>query len=137
MTIPGITDARTRADLIGFLESAAARGAAPPAMAQQGGGMGGMGGMMGGGRVPNLKQATPALRVTAIRYCRDSYHVVTADGETHDFWERNLRLKTDSSGDGPPKGPPALAPAGMMGDPRPPTFAPPHEISTPIQPGSP
>src|SRR5258708_436829 len=70
MTIPGITDARTRADLIAFLESAAARGAAPPAMAQQGGGMGGMGGMMGGGRVPNLKQATPALRVTAIRYCR-------------------------------------------------------------------
>lgn len=92
-----------------------------------------MGGMMGGGQVPNLKQPTPAQRVTSIRYCRDSYHVVTADGEAHDFWERNLRLKTDSSEDGPSKGAPALVRAGMMGDRGDVIFAAPEEISRTIK----
>jgi hypothetical protein len=32
------------------------------------------------------------------------------------FWERNLRLKTDASDDGPEKNAPALVDAGMMGD---------------------
>jgi len=32
------------------------------------------------------------------------------------FWERNLRLKTDSSKVGPQNGAPALVPAGTMGD---------------------
>ena len=36
--------------------------------------------------------------------------------KTRAFWERNLRLKTDSSDDGPQKGVPALVPAGMVGD---------------------
>ena len=30
--------------------------------------------------------------------------VTTADGTTSDFWERNLRFKTDSSDEGPEKG---------------------------------
>ena len=137
MTFPGIKDAQARADLIAFLERAAAPGAMPPATAQRGG-MGsmegrGVGGMMGGGQVPNLKQLPPAQRVTAIRYCRDSYHVVTADGQTREFWERNLRLKTDSSDDGPPKGSPVLVRAGMMGDRGDIIFADPDEISRTIK----
>jgi len=43
--------------------------------------------------------------------------------------ERNLRFKTDVSGDGPQKGAPALAPAGMMGDRADVIFAAPGEIS--------
>lgn len=79
--------------------------------------MGGMmGGMMGGGAVPNLKRLAPEDRVQAITYCEDTYRVTTADGETREFWERNLRFKTDSSVDGPEKGAPAIVGAGMMGD---------------------
>ncbi|MDT9136313.1 hypothetical protein RSW15_24580, partial [Escherichia coli] len=67
-------------------------------MAQQGG----MGGMMGdGGHDPNLKSLEPKVQVKAITYCHDNYRVTTADGKTRAFWERNLRLKTDSGKDGP------------------------------------
>jgi cytochrome c len=54
--------------------------------------------------------------------------VTTADGKTRKFWERNLRLKTDSSSDGPQKDSPALVPAGMMGDRADIIFADPAEI---------
>jgi cytochrome c len=67
--------------------------------------------------------------VQKITHCKDTYHVSTADGKTHDFWERNLRLKTDVSGDGPQKGAPALVSAGMMGDRADVIFAAPGEIS--------
>jgi cytochrome c len=76
--------------------------------------MGGM--MMGGGQVPNLKQLDPKDRVRSINRCGDTYKVATEDGKTRDFWERNLRFKTDVSADGPQPGIPALVPAGMMGD---------------------
>lgn len=99
MTFAGIKDTRQRADLLAFLKGATQKGAAQSA--QQGGLMGGMGGMMGGGQVPNLKKLDPADRVQAITYCKDTYTVTTANGQTHKFWERNLRLKTDASGDGP------------------------------------
>jgi cytochrome c len=92
-------------------------------------GMGGMGGMMGGGRVPNLKKLDPEDRVQAVSYCKDTYTITTADGQTRKFWERNLRLKTDSSGDGPQKNAPALVGAGMMGDRADVIFADPSEIS--------
>jgi cytochrome c len=126
MTFPGVKDDRARADLIAFLKEATKPGAAPPPAAQQGGGMGGM---MGGQQVPNLKTLEPDDRVTSITYCRDTYRVTTAAGETHEIWERNLRLKTDSSGTGPAKGAPALVGAGMMGDRADVIFAAPEEIS--------
>jgi cytochrome c len=63
----------------------------------------------------------------------DSYKVSTADGKTHDFWERNLRFKTDSSDDGPQKGAPAIVGAGMMGDRASVIFAAPEEISASIR----
>jgi cytochrome c len=129
MTFDGIKDDRQRADVLAFLKQATQPGAS---VAQQGGsmgGMGGMGGMMGGGRVPNLKHPDSEDRVKAISYCQDTYTVTTADGQTRKFWERNLRLKTDASGDGPEKNAPALVRAGMMGDRADVIFADPSEIS--------
>jgi cytochrome c len=131
MTFPGIKDARHRADLLAFLKDATQPGHAPATAAQRGGGqMGGMMGMMGrGGAVPNLKKLDADERVQAIAHCRDTYRVTTADGKTRDFWERNLRFKTDVSNDGPQKGAPAIVGAGMMGDRADVIFAGPEEIS--------
>ena len=89
-----------------------------------------MGGMMMSRGVPNLKTLDPEDRVRSLAYCRDTYEVTTADGQKHKFWERNLRLKTDSSEDGPMKGSPALVPAGMRGDRADVIFSAPDEIGT-------
>ncbi len=113
MTFPGMKDARQRADMLAFLKEASQPGHAPRA-AQGGNPMGGM--TMGGGAVPNLKTLDPQDRVQSINHCGDTYKVTTADGKMRDFWERNLRFKTDVSDDGPQKGAPALVDAGMMGD---------------------
>ena len=104
MTFPGIEDTRVRADLVAFLKDATQPGHAPPSMAEQGQSMGGMMGMMRGGAVPDLKKLASQDHVQAISYCGDTYHVTTADGKTRDFWERNLRFKTDSGSEGPEKG---------------------------------
>lgn len=95
--------------------------------------MGGM--MMGGGAVPNLKKIDPEDRVERIGHCGDTYKVTTADGKTRDFWERNLRFKTDVGDDGPQKGAPALVGAGMMGDRADIIFSSPEEISAFIRSG--
>ena len=84
---------------------------------------------MGGGSVPNLKQLDPEDRVQSIDHCGDTYKVTTADGKVRDFWERNLRFKTDVGADGPQKGAPAIIGAGMMGDRADVIFASPDEIS--------
>jgi cytochrome c len=125
MTFRGIKDERQRADLLAFLKEATKPGAPVAQLAPQGG----MGMMMGGGKAPNLKALDPEDRVQAISYCRDTYKVVTADGKTQLYWERNLRFKTDSSGDGPEKGTPAIVGSGMMGDRASVIFATPEEIS--------
>lgn len=122
MTFRGIKDARQRTDLLTFLKEATRPGAPTAQFAQQGG-------MMGGGGAPNLKKLDPEDRVQAIRYCRDTYRVTTADGKTQSFWERNLRFKTDSSGDGPEKNAPAIVGSGMVGDRASVIFATPAEIS--------
>jgi cytochrome c len=115
MMFKGISDAQTRADLIAFLNTASAGHAAGPAMASG---------------FQDLKKLGADRQVQAIRYCRDTYRVTTADGHTADFWEANLRFKTDSSNTGPPPGKPTLMPAGMMGDRASVFFASPDEIST-------
>src|SRR4051794_17694666 len=107
MPFNGIKDARARADLLAFLKEATEPGAVPQQNDQaqmggkggMGGMMGGMGGMMGGGGDSNLKNLEPARQVKAITYCHDSYRVITANGKTRHFWERNLRFMTDSSKD--------------------------------------
>ena len=130
MTFPGIKDAQQRADLLAFLKEATKKGAAQTAQGgPMGGMMGGMGGMMGGGQVPNLKKLYSAQRVQIITHCKDTYTVTTANGQSRKFWERNLRLKTDASNDGPEKNAPALVDAGMMGDRADVIFADPSEIS--------
>lgn len=121
MTFAGIRDAKARADLIAYLQAAGSGQAET-----QGDGM-------VSGEVPSLKQMTPDQQVTAIRYCGDTYSVTTGTGETQQFWERNLRFKTDSTADGPPKGKPALLGAGMMGDRASVIFADPSEISAFIE----
>ncbi len=127
MTFAGIKDAQPRADLLAFLKEATQKGGAQTA--QQGGPMGGMSSMMGGGGVPNLRKLDPAERVQAITYCKDTYTVTTANGQARKFWERNLRPKTDASGDGPEKNAPALVGAGMMGHRADVILAEPSEIS--------
>lgn len=130
MPFKGIKEAGVRADLLAFLKEASKPGAAEETAQNR---MNGMGGMMGGGTDRNLKDPTPNERVKAITYCHDTYRVTTADGKTRAFWERNLRLKTDSSKDGPQSGAPALVPAGMMGDRADVIFAAPEEISRTIE----
>jgi cytochrome c len=123
MVFPGIGDSEARADLIGFLREATQLNAAT---AQ---GMPNMGGMMGmGANVPNLKEAPASSQVKAITYCGDTYTLTTGDGETVQFWERNLRFKTDTSADGPPPGAPAIVGAGMVGDRASVIFAAPEEF---------
>ncbi len=85
---------------------------------------------MGRGQIPNLRTLEPEDRVQSMTYCKDTYTVTTANGEARKFWERNLRLKTDSSGDGPEKNVPAIVKAGMMGDRADVIFADPSEISS-------
>jgi cytochrome c len=130
MTFPGVKDARQRADLLAFLKQASEPGSAHATTAQRGRQMGsGMMGMMGDGGAPNLKQLEADERVAKVAHCRDTYRVTTADGKTRDFWERNLRFKTDASADGPQRGAPAIVGAGMMGDRADVIFAGPEEIS--------
>jgi cytochrome c len=127
MTFRGIPDPQSREDVIAYLKKASSIGAGK-LQTSEGGNMS-MGGMMGSAERPNLKKIEPAQEVKAIRQCRDTYHITTGDGETHDFWEPNLRFKTDSSNIGPPSGTPALLPAGMMGDRADIIFAKPEEMS--------
>jgi cytochrome c len=89
--------------------------------------------MMGGGPAPNLKTLAPETRVQAITYCGDTYRVTTSDGKAQEFYERNLRFKTDSGSDGPERGAPAILRAGMIGDRAQVIFAAPEEISALIK----
>ncbi len=124
MTFPGIREGRVRADLIAYLRevSAGRQVAESPRR----------GAMMGGSTL-NLKEVGKDHRVRAIRYCGDTYYVTTESGKTLPFWEFNLRFKTDSSPDGPPKGTPALIRAAMMGDRSFIIFYSPEEIGTMIK----
>lgn len=124
MTFPGLRNDQQRADLLAFLKAATQPG---HALSTQGQGRGM--GMMSGGQVPNLKKIDPTMQVSTITLCQDTYRVTTADGNTREFWERNLRFKTDSSDDGPGQGRPAILRAGMMGDRAAVIFALPEEIS--------
>lgn len=121
MTFPGLREKEARKDVAAFLQ-AASQGKAPKVEE-------GRGGMMMSKRKPNLKQAPPEAQVTAVEYCRDTYTIKTAAGTADKVWEFNLRLKTDSSKDGPLPGRPVVVGAGMQGDRVSVIFAAPSEIS--------
>lgn len=112
MIFRGIEDDQARADLIAFLalatapgghQSVVARGLAPPEYVE-------------GQRPEPLGQTSADQRVTALRHCRDSYFVTTADGAETPFWEMNVRLKLDTRATGPASDRPVIVGAGMMGD---------------------
>jgi cytochrome c len=126
MTFPGIPDATARADLIAYLEAATVHaGDTPPP---------GPGGMMGAQEMADLRRDMgPNNRIAAIRHCGDTYTVEVENGDAHQFWEFNLRFKTDSSERGPEPAHPVLIPAGMMGDRASVIFADPAEISAFIE----
>lgn len=129
MTFRGIEDDKTRQDLIAFLRLAMAPGGAKTVVAQRL-----VPESLARGQGPeDLSKATPAQQVTAVRYCQNSYFVITADGQEHPFWALNLRLKIDSSALGPKYGKPVLTGSGMQGDRASLVFSDPEQISAFIQ----
>ena len=129
MTFRGIKDDKTRQDLIAFLRLAMALDGAKAVVAQRLISEG-----LTRGQIPeDLSDAGPAQQVAAIRFCQNSYFVVTADGREHMFWALNLRLKTDSSVLGPKGGKPVLTGSGMQGDRASLVFSDPSQISVFIQ----
>jgi cytochrome c len=121
MTFPGVPDEKARSAIIAFLKQVG--GSQQTAQMPKDG----MPGMQR--TVPNLKNVEASSRIKTITYCHDTFKVTTTDGRTRDFWERNLRFKTDSSEDGPDKDAPAIVNAGMMGDRASIIFSSPEEIS--------
>jgi len=141
MTFPGIPDEKARNSVVAFLkaqsenpsdQSRAAQSAPSPMQGM--GPMQGTGPIQGMRAVPKLKTVDASSRVKSITYCRDTFTVTTEDGKTREFWERNLRFKTDSSDEGPDKEAPAILAGGMMGDRASVVFASPDEISKFIKP---
>jgi cytochrome c len=123
MTFAGVPDRGNRRDLIAYLEAVARGKRTAPTEGGAGAKMG-----MSSAKV-DLRNAPPQGQVTAIRHCRDTYAVTTADGKVERVWEFNLRFKTDSSALGPPPGKPVIVGAGMQGDRASVVFATPAEIS--------
>ncbi len=112
MTFRGIDDKKARGDLIAFLKVAMAPDGAKSLVAQ-----GLINAETARGQAPEpLATASPEDQVTAIRFCHDTFFVATADGKQRPFWEMNLRLKIDTSANGPRVGKPVLVPGGMQGD---------------------
>lgn len=120
MIFHGIGDKVERADLIAFLKGISDAGPGTAGRMPKG---------IAGRRTLDLKSLEPNNQVRSITHCADTYDVTTASGETHQFWEFNLRLKTDSSGSGPARGAPVIIPGGMRGDRVFIVFASPDEIS--------
>jgi len=116
MTLAPIRDATERRNIIAYLKQLASGNQETASGGRESTpGGGGMMGMMGSSDLADVSKPATAQQVTSVRYCRDTYQVTTADGNTLKFWEFNLRFKTDSTSNGPPSGKPVLLPAGMMG----------------------
>jgi cytochrome c len=122
MVFAGISEDEIRADLIAFLKDASD----PDSQTAEAAPMQGTMGMAAD--VPNLKEAPSSSQVKEIGYCGDTYTLRLGDGETVQYWERNLRFKTDASEDGPPEGSPVVVGAGMVGDRASVIFARPEEF---------
>jgi cytochrome c len=112
MIFRGMEDDDARANLLAFLAIAMAPGGDEAVLAQ---GLAPQEYVRG--QVPEpLTPAPAAQQVTAIRHCRESYFVTTADGAETPFFEMNVRLKLDTRETGPDAGKPVMVGAGMAGD---------------------
>ena len=112
MTFRGINNDKARADLIAFLHLALAPAGAKSVVAK-----GLLPAQLTRGQVAEpLNQAGPEEQVVSVRHCHNTFFVVTADGTERPIWEMNLRLKVDSSLNGPKGGNPVLVQSGMQGD---------------------
>lgn len=125
MTFQGLPDAEQRRDLIAFLRSVSETGGAAPDKPAEGM----PGGMMGQGELLDLKELEVNNQIASIGLCRDTYSVTAKTGEVYQFWEFNLRFKTDGSENGPLPEHPVIIPGGMRGDRAYVIFAAPSEIS--------
>jgi len=140
MTFRGLPDETQRRDLIAFLRSVSEKEGPSPdqqaesmsegMMGQSEGMMGQSEGMMGQGQMLDLKALEANNRIISISHCGDTYTVMPETGEAYEFWEFNLRFKTDASENGPMAGHPVIIPASMRGDRAFVIFAGPSEIST-------
>lgn len=111
MIFRGIEDETAREDLVAFLKIALKRETAKAAVAS-----GLIPDNLAQGQIPeNLSDVDASRRITAMRHCRSTYSITTADGHEQPYWETNVRLKTDASGRGPGSDP-VLVSSGMMGD---------------------
>ena len=126
MTFRGLQDKGQRRDLIAYLRSVSEKGGS--SSDQQAQGM--SEGMMSQGRMLNLKALEANNRITSINHCGDTYTVTVETEEAYEFWEFNLRFKTDGSDLGPVAGHPVIIPASMRGDRAFVIFAAPAEISS-------
>jgi cytochrome c len=129
MPFRGLADDEQRRDLIAFLRLASQQSQLPAGQQSQGMPEGETGGMMRQSEVPDLKNLQANNRIVSLGYCGDTYTVTTENGAVHDFWEFNLRFKTDGSDKGPEAQHPVIIPASMMGDRAFVVFAGPAEIS--------
>jgi cytochrome c len=101
-----VADAKTRADVIAYLEATQEAD--------------------GKNKTPDLPKAKPqslnlknggrASRIESMRLCKDTYFITMQNGSILKYWERDVRIKTDSSPEGPESGIPALISGGMHGD---------------------
>jgi cytochrome c len=128
MTFRGLKDDKARVDLIAFLRLALAPEGSEAVVAQRL-----IRAETAEGQVPEpVASVGPDQQVTAIRHCRETYFVTTANGDETPYWELNVRLKIDTGKTGPRPGKPVLLPAGMQGDRVSIVFADPAEISATI-----
>ncbi len=129
MVFRGIMDNKARGDLIAFLKEAMAPGGAKSVVEK-----GLIKSEAATGQKPEpLRDVGPDQQVTAIRHCRGTYFVTTADGKERPYWEMNVRLKTDTATTGPKPNHPVIVGAGMMGDRVSIIFADPTEIATSVK----
>src|SRR5680860_124106 len=112
MMFEGIGDKQSLADIIAFLEIAGIPGGADKAVAD------GLlpASWLRAGAPQSVRDVPPQMRVASIRHCGDSYFITTEDGREMPYWEKNVRLKTDSTDTGPPPGIGVILGSGMQGD---------------------
>lgn len=84
-------------------------------------------------KLRDLKAVGPEAQVTAIHHRGDTFEVTTADGRTTTFRKTNIRIKIDTSDQGPHLGRPVILPGGMRGDRVTVFFASPAEVATLIK----